>query len=207
MTIAEQTLADFGGLTVVYDADVLRPRPWTIAQSSWCADLLRTAPEGPVLELCAGVGHIGLAAVADGRRELVLVDVNPVACALARRNVEAAAMHARAEVREGAMDEVLGAAERFALIIADPPWVLSDEVGQFPDDPRIAIDGGEDGLELARMCCTFIEAHLIDEGSAVLQLGSTEQAASIGAYLAETSTLRVREVREYADGTLVRLTR
>ena len=207
MTVAEQMLADFGELTVVYDADVLCPRSWTIAQSTWCADILRTAPEGPVLELCAGVGHIGLAAVADGRRELVLVDLNPVACSLARRNVAAAVMCHRVEVREGAMDEVLVPGEKFAHVIADPPWVPTEGIGEFPEDPTLAIDGGPDGLAVARTCCAVIEAHLAEGGSAVMQLGSRAQAAAIAEHLEVTSTLRVRETRSYEGGVLLLMTR
>ena len=104
MTVVDLPLADFGGLTVMYDDRVLAPRPWTLAQSTWSAEILQSAPEGLVLELCAGVGHIGLAAVAEGRRELVLVDLNPVACALARVNADAALMGHRVEVRQGRMD-------------------------------------------------------------------------------------------------------
>lgn len=207
MTISELMLADFGDLTVAYDDRVLCPRPWTFAQSTWSAELLETAPEGPVLELCAGVGHIGLAAVAHGRRELVLVDLNPVACTLARRNAEAALMQHRVEVREGPMDEVVAPGEKFAHVIADPPWVRSDGIGEHPADPSIAIDGGADGLDLARMCCEVIEAHLAEGGTAVIQLGSDEQVAAIAQHLERTSTLRVRESRSYERGTLALLTR
>ena len=50
------------------------------------------------------------------------------------------------------MDEVLAPDERFALVIADPPWVPRAETGRFPEDPLLAIDGGDDGLDLARAC-------------------------------------------------------
>ena len=60
----------FGGLTIAYDDRVLRPREWTTAQSDWAAELMVTAPGGPVLELCSGAGHIGLLAVAASGRRL-----------------------------------------------------------------------------------------------------------------------------------------
>lgn len=207
MTVAELPLTDFAGLTVLHDSQVLAPRAWTVAQSTWSADLLRSAPAGPVLELCAGVGHIGLAAVAEGRRELVMVDLNPVACDFARRNAGAALMSHRVEVREGAMDEVVHPGEKYALIIADPPWVPSEGIGEFPDDPTLAIDGGPDGLDVARTCCAVVGAHLAEGGSAVMQLGSRAQAAAIAEHLEVTSTLRVRETRSYEGGVLVLLTR
>ena len=205
MTVVDLPLVDFGGLTVMYDDRVLTPRGWTLAQSWWSAEILPSAPDGRVLELCAGVGHIGLAAVAEGRRELVLVDLNPVACELARVNADAALMGHRVEVRQGRVDQVVAADERFALIIADPPWVLSADIASHPNDPAIAIDGGDDGLELARVCCDVIESHLVTGGSAILQLGNEDQACSIAEHLEQGSTLRVREVRTYERGVLARL--
>src|SRR5688572_7240491 len=63
VTSATETIA-FGPVTVTYDAGVLRPRPWTLAQAQWAAALLEGAPAGHVLELGCGAGHIGLAIAA-----------------------------------------------------------------------------------------------------------------------------------------------
>ncbi len=41
---------DFGRLRIAFDGRVLRPRPWTTNQSAWAAEILPTAPGGPVLE-------------------------------------------------------------------------------------------------------------------------------------------------------------
>ncbi|MGA8992804.1 MAG: methyltransferase, partial [Nocardioidaceae bacterium] len=64
----------FGGLAIAFDDRVLRPRPWTLAQSAWAAELAATVPAGPALELCSGAGHIGLAFAATSGRRLVMVD-------------------------------------------------------------------------------------------------------------------------------------
>jgi methylase of polypeptide subunit release factors len=196
----------FAGLEVWFDDRVLRPREWTQVQSDWAADLLADAPAGPVLELFAGVGHIGLAAVGAGRRELVMVDLNPVACDLARRNADAAGLGARVEIRQGRIDEVLHDDEIFPVIIADPPWVPTAGIGEFPEDPTIAIDGGEDGLALARIACDVVDRHLAPGGSAILQLGTVGQADQLDAHLEATgSSLRVVETRSFERGVLVRL--
>lgn len=201
--------APFGSLTVAFDDRVLEPREWTVAQSVWAAELQATAPDGPVLELCAGVGHIGLLSVSDSDRPLVLVDLNPVASALSAANVRAAALDERVEIRSGSMTDVLAPGEMFPVIIADPPWVESDGIGRFPEDPQIAIDGGADGLDLARMCCEVIDAHLAAGGSAVLQLGTQQQVDAIGDFLAHASTsaLRVTEVRTFERGVLALISR
>jgi methylase of polypeptide subunit release factors len=195
----------FGSLEIRYNREVLRPRGWTVAQSEWAADLLGRLPAGPVLELCAGVGHIGMLAVADRPRDLVLVDVDPVACAFASHNVGVAGLGARVQLRCGPVEEVIDPTERFALVIADPPWVPSDETDRHSDDPTLAIDGGEDGLEVARLCLTVAAAHLVDGGSMLMQLGDSDQASAIVAGLRSAPDLRLEHagMRAYDDGGVV----
>lgn len=176
---AEILRTTFGPLSIGYDRRVLEPRPWTTAQSAWASHLLGDAPEGPVLELCAGAGQIGLLAVASTDRRLVAVDADPVASMFTRMNAGEAGLADRVEARTGELQTVVGPDERFALVIADPPWVESARVPQFADDPVSAIDGGTDGLDLARACLHVAAAHLSPGGSVVLQVGGTEHVARI----------------------------
>ena len=198
----------FGPLAIAFDERVLRPREWTAAQSEWAADLMAAAPDGPVLELCAGAGHIGLLAVARSGRQLVCVDANPVACDFARANAVDAGMADRVEVREGRLETALAPDEQFPVVIADPPWVQSDQTSQFPEDPLAAIDGGADGLDVARACLSVIAAHLAPGGSAVLQLGTQAQADVLrGEPCFTDGRLVLAEVRQEERGVLVRLDR
>lgn len=196
---------DFGPLTIAYDERVLTPRPWTVLQSHWARELLDTAPPGPVLELCSGAGHIGLLAVHGTDRRLVCVDTDPIACDYARENAEVAGLGARVAVHQSALSS-FDADHGFGLIIADPPWVLSEHVTCFPADPVLAIDGGPDGLEVARECLAVIDRLLLPGGSALLQLGSVAQTGAIGDEL--PPGLRAAEVRaEPGHGLVVRLVR
>ena len=198
----------FGPLTIAFDQRVLRPRVWTLAQSEWAEELMVTAPGGAVLELCAGAGHIGLAAVAPTGRRLVCVDSSAVACDFARANAYSAQMADRVEVRQAPLESALAPDERFPVVIADPPWVPRAQTGDFPEDPLTAIDGGSDGLDVARACLVVIAGHLSDGGSAILQLGTTAQAEAL---LAEPcfidGTLAMTEVRQHVRGVLARIDR
>lgn len=189
----------FGPLRIEYDDAVLRPRAWTVLQSQWAAELLAERPEGDVLELCAGAGQIGLAVAATTRRRLVCVDASAAACRYARRNAETAGLTDLVEVRDGDMAAVVGLDERFAVVIADPPWVPSAETYRFPEDPPDAIDGGPDGLDAARDCLRVAAAHLLPDGVVLLQLGSREQADALGA---ESGGVRLAEVRQGAGGVV-----
>lgn len=196
----------FGSLRIAFDDRVLRPRQWTTAQSQWAAELLPHLPDGPVLELCAGAGQIGLLAVVDTNRKLVCVDADETACDFTRANAQAAEMTDRVQVRHDRLENALGPDELFPLIIADPPWVRRVDTDQFPEDPLSAIDGGEDGLDVARSCLAVIRQHLAPGGSAILQLGTADQADVLGRPESRHD-LTLGEVRQQARGVLMRIDR
>ena len=190
----------FGDLEIAYDEQVLAPRAWTALQARWAAELLAEAPPGPVLELCSGAGQIGLLALSKApERRLVCADESAAACDFARRNAEAAGLGDRVETRERDLAHAARPGERFVLVMADPPWVPSDETARHPEDPPRAIDGGPDGLDVARVCVRVASAHLVEGGAILLQLGSRAQAAALGAELDGVELVEVRE----GDGGVV----
>ncbi len=205
MTGLRRETIDFGGLQIVFDDRVLRPRTWTESQSRWAAEILPGLADGDVLELCSGAGQIGLLAVAKSRRRLVCVDISPAAAELTRANALSAGLHDRVEVREGRIDEVIADGEKFPLIIADPPWVRRAQTQRFPEDPLLAIDGGDDGMIVVRECVTAIALHLAIGGVALLQLGPDEQVPAVIRLLEHTG-LQPTETRDFGErGVLLRI--
>ncbi len=196
---------EFGPLTIRYDDRVLAPRPWTQTQARWARELLSDVPPGPVLELCCGVGHLGLLAVAGTGRRLVFVDVDPVACAYAASNAHAAGCGDLVDVRNLSV-EAFASDEVFALVVADPPWVRTDLVRCFPADPVLAIDGGADGLDRARDCIHVIDRQLHEDGAALLQLGSYAEAETLAAELPTTLVVAGTQA-EPGRGLIVHLVR
>lgn len=206
--VGMSTCTAFGSLQITFDDRVLRPREWTTAQSLWAAELLPGLPPGAVLELCAGAGQIGLLAVAGTTRSLVCIDASEAAGDFTAANAHAAGMTDRVEVRTARLEEALAVDEAFPLIIADPPWVPRLETGRFPEDPLTAIDGGDDGLDVARACLSVIGDHLVTGGSALLQLGTTEQVQVLARETAVASGgLAVGEIRQFDRGVVVRIDR
>lgn len=177
-------VVDFDPLLIEYDERLLTPRPWTRMQSQWAAEVVDGAGDGPILELCSGAGHIGLEAARVSGRGLVCVDQNPVAAEFTERNAARAGLSDQVRTRTASVQEALDEGEVFAVAIADPPWVLSDAVGSFPEDPLLAIDGGPDGLVVARACVDACLGHLPPGGSLLVQLGNDEQADRLAAHAA-----------------------
>jgi release factor glutamine methyltransferase len=153
----EQVLgwAEFCGLRIAVDPGVFIPRRRTEFLVRRAAALARPAPSRPVLvDLCCGSGAVGAAlAAALGQVELYAVDIDPAAVVCARRNVAAAG----GRVYEGDLYRPLPAAlrDRVTIVVANTPYVPSEEVGLLPPEarihePRVALDGGTDGLGVLR---------------------------------------------------------
>lgn len=196
----------FGPVDITYDERVLEPRAWTLAQSRWAVELAEGAAPGPLLELCAGAGHIGLAAAVLADRDLVQVEMDPWAAGHAEANACRAGWAERVEVRVGAIADVLGEGERFPLVIADPPYLRTDAVGRYPEDPRLAIDGGHDGLAVVRQCLDAAVRVLPPGGPLVLQVAGPRQADEV-AGLAVATGLVAKETRVVDDERAVLLLR
>lgn len=193
----------FGPLEIAFDDDdVLTPRGWTIEQARWAIEVSPSLPDGPVLELCCGAGHIGLVVAVETGRALVQVDDDVAACGYARRNADAAGV--ASDVRCAAIDDAVGSDERFAVIVADPPYVPSDQTDRFDADPDHAIDGGTDGLAVARRCLDLAATCVLPGGAVLIQAGGARQAETLAGE-ATTRGLRRLDVRTFGPDRAVLL--
>jgi release factor glutamine methyltransferase len=184
----------FGPVEIEYDARVLEPRPWTLLQSEWAAALAFGAEPGPMLELCAGAGHIGLAAAVLAGRDLVQVEADEAAAGFAVRNAARAGWSARTQVRMGDLRTAVRPDERFPIVIADPPYLPSADVARWPADPPTAIDGGPDGLDLVRACLAVAASQLTPDGVVLLQVAGERQAGEVTHIVDRDPALGLRRV-------------
>ena len=150
--------AEFCGLRIAVDPGVFIPRRRTEFLVRRAAALARRDPTPPravvVVDLCCGSGAVGAALAASlGRAELHAADIDPAAVRCARRNVAAAG----GRVYQGDLYGPLPARlrGRVDILAANVPYVPSGDVGLLPaearaHEPRVALDGGADGLDVLR---------------------------------------------------------
>lgn len=167
---------EFWGLPLEVDAHVLVPRPdtETVVEVARATRADRAAP-CRVLDLCTGSGAIALALAKElPAATVVATEVSPEAAAIARRNAARNGVAERVDVREGDLFAPV-AGERFDLIVSNPPYIatavlatLSAEVRR---EPRLALDGGADGLAFYDRICAEAAAHLEPGGALVVEHG------------------------------------
>jgi len=169
-------------------------RPWARPPVSPPGDI--------VVDLCCGAGAVGAAlAAAVSQLEVHAVDIDPAAAACARRNLEGFG----GRVYEGDLFDPLPPAlrGRVAIIVANVPYVPTDEMRLLPaearaHEPRVALDGGPDGLDLLRRVAAGAPAWLAPGGHLLIETSERQAPSAVAAFVA--SGLRAR-VESSADPT------
>ena len=198
----------FGGLRILVEPGVFVPRRRTELLAS--AATARARPRAVVVDLCCGTGAVGaVVATAVPEVELWAADLDPVAVACARRNLEPLG----GRVVAGDLFAPLPAAlrGRVDVLAVNAPYVPTDAIALMPPEARdhearLALDGGDDGVVVHRRVAAEAPAWLAPGGVLLVET-SEEQASLTGAALV-ASGLVVEVLRdEERDATVVAGTR
>jgi release factor glutamine methyltransferase len=188
----------FRGLTVRVTGDALVPRPETELLAGWALELMPPTPCPCVIDVGTGSGCIACALAAERPQARVLaVDVSSTAAALARDNVEALGLEARVSVHVGDLFAALPPDVRADVVVSNPPYLpsaliptLAAEVSRH--DPRLALDGGDDGLAIIRRLVADAPAHLAPGGWLVLETAGGEQVATVETLMRHAGFVSIR---------------
>lgn len=189
--------AEFCGLRILVEPGVFVPRRRTevLAREA----VVRAGGAGPapvVVDLCCGTGAVGvvLARALPGL-ELYASDVEGAAVRCAQRNIGG-----HGEVLQGDLDEPLpaGLAGRVDVLVANVPYVPSAEIGLLPaearlHEPRVTLDGGDDGLRVLARVATVAPRWLATGGSLLCETSERQADTAREVFEAQglTSTLLV----------------
>jgi release factor glutamine methyltransferase len=193
--------AEFRGLRIAVASGVFVPRQRSEFLVSIARSYLQdtSLPERIVVDLCCGSGAVGVALVSevDGV-ELHAADIDPAAVRCARRNLDAiggtasdagGGVRRRAGGNTGGGSVYLGDLDaplptclhgRVRVLVANAPYVPTDSIALMPPEarlhePLIALDGGDDGLDIARRVATVAPRWLAPGGHVLIET-STSQA-------------------------------
>jgi len=167
---------EFWSLPFTVTGDVLDPRPDSETLIEAAVERMKGRPVRRVLDLGTGSGCLLIALLTEfSQADGLGIDISPKALAIARQNAKRNRVHCRAAFRQGGWDAALG--ERFDIIVSNPPYIpsadiegLAEEVRDF--EPRLALDGGETGLDPYPAILALLPDLLADSGLAVLEFGA-----------------------------------
>jgi release factor glutamine methyltransferase len=193
----------FAGLRIEIDAGVFVPRQRTAFLAEQA--IARVRPDEVLVDLCCGAGAVGAAVVAaEPTVDLHAVDVDPVAAACARRNL---APNRSVYCGDLFAPLPIGLRGRVGMVLANAPYVPTAAIATMPSEardfePRIALDGGPDGLDVHRRICAEVGAWLAPGGRLLIET-SAEQSATTRS-LARAAGLTAEISRdEERDATVV----
>jgi release factor glutamine methyltransferase len=166
---------EFFGLDFLITPDVLVPRPETEILVEAAIDILADVEAANVCEIGVGSGCISIAIVknvvdAHGAG----VDISEAALAVARRNAEMHGVAGRLVLEKGNVFD--GVSGSFDLIVSNPPYVPAADIGALQAEvrefePHLALDGGDDGLDIVRQMIRDSPDHLKPGGTLLMEIG------------------------------------
>ena len=133
-----------------------------------------------VLDLCTGSGCLAILAARHFPHAAIdAVDVSKDALAVARRNVVDHGLQDRIALHRGDLFAPL-AGKRYDLIISNPPYVDAEGMAALPREcraePKIAFDGGDNGIDIVRRILDDAKAHLNPQGGLLCEVGRCQPA-------------------------------
>ncbi len=165
---------DFCGCKIKVDERVLIPRPETELLVRQALAALKDGDS--MLDLCTGSGAIAVAVAVEAAKKknvtIVGADISEDALEVARENArinQASVTFVKADLFDG----IRG---KFDLITANPPYIKSGEIVSLDQEvrdfePRIALDGGEDGLDFYRRIAERIRRYIVRGGMCIMECG------------------------------------
>ena len=184
---------------------VLIPRPDTETLVLETLNRMKGMSNPHILELGTGSGCVAVALAANHKTCRVLaIDASPDAAELTRRNAKANRVDDRVTVLVGDLFDPVPAGSTFDAIVSNPPYISQGEYETLAADirdhePRMALDGGPDGLAFYRRIASKAEAYVKTGGWIVLEIGETQADAVISLFPNEKG-FDVRPVVKDAGG-------
>jgi release factor glutamine methyltransferase len=177
--------AEFHGLRIAVEPGVFVPRRRTeflVGQA-----LARAPHASVVVDLCCGSGAVGaaLAAALGGTVELHAADIDPAAVRCARRNVAPYGGRVHAGDLFAALPGDLRG--RVGILAANVPYVPTGDVALLPaeardHEPRTALDGGPDGLDVLRRVAAEAPRWLASGGCLLVETSERQAPAAVEAF-------------------------
>ena len=197
---------EFYGLKLTVTPDVLIPRDDTCAVAQLAIKQAIFLPQDPrILDLCCGSGCIGLAVaskVKDAR--VTLADLSREALQIAKKNVVQNKMTGHVScVQADALSKPSAFLGKFDLIVSNPPYITAREMAQLPRsvaeyEPRMALFGGEDGLDFYRSIAANYSSALKPGGYLCFEFGQG-QGDDVCAILEQNGYTILERTRDYND--------
>ncbi|MBU0944925.1 MAG: peptide chain release factor N(5)-glutamine methyltransferase [Proteobacteria bacterium] len=201
---------EFWSLDFFVSPDVLIPRPETelLLEKSLAFYKKKKETSGLILDLCCGSGVIAVVLARELDRPVIAVDLSFKAISLARENAKRHNVAHLISFVQADLFAAIAPRPVFSLVLSNPPYIsaealeqgLQAEVGLY--EPRLALDGGEKGMEIIRKIRKELPARLLPGAGFFMEIGADQGNEVLSLFSAEkkeTSPFSFQEIsQDYA---------
>ena len=197
---------EFYGLDLIVTPDVLIPRDDTCAVASLAIQQSLFLDSKPrILDLCTGSGCIGLAIASRVKdAKVTLADLSQEALAVAKQNIVLHHLTGRVScVKANALEAPPAFMGKFDLIVSNPPYITTQDMLELPHsvagfEPRMALHGGDDGLDFYRAIAQNYASALKPGGYLCFEFGD-DQGDDVCAILEANGYTILERAKDYND--------
>ena len=172
---------EFMKLNFLVTKDVLIPRPDTEILVEEVIKIAENIPNPVILDLCTGSGAIAVSLAKYIKNvHICAIDISSKAIELAKKNAELNGVKNNIEFIESNMFDKIKD-KKFDIIVSNPPYIETETIKKLSKDvqnePRIALDGGKDGLDFYRKIADNGYKYLNRQGYICLEIGYNQRIA------------------------------
>ena len=192
--------SEFCGLKLKVDSRVLAPRFETEVLATTALEIIGDGENKAVLDLCTGSGCIAAYLAKNSAASVTASDISEDALEVARQNLKGLGADV---VCADMFDGIDG---KFDLVVSNPPYIRTGDIALLQKEvtcqPRIALDGGEDGLRFYRVIADRVKDHLAPGGVVAVEVGY-DQAQAVCALLGKVGSTSVKKDLDGKDRIVI----
>ena len=186
---------EFMGIDFIVNENVLIPQPDTEILVEKTIKILNEYIKPKVLDLCTGSGAIAVSIAENIKEaEVYASDISNEALDVARTNDK------QNKIKFINSDLFHNIEEQFDVIVSNPPYIKTEEIKtlskEVQNEPKLALDGGQDGLYFYREIINQAHKHLISKGYLCLEIGEDQKEEVVN--LIKTSQMYTN-IKTYKD--------
>lgn len=198
----------FYGLDFRVEKGILVPRPDTEILVEEAIIEIDKKEYKSAIDMCTGSGCIGISIAKNSSiKNVTMVDISDIAIKVANENIIANEVDKKCQVVKSNLFEKLNKRKKVDCIFSNPPYIKTWDISTLDEvvknEPKLALDGGDDGLDFYRKIISEARSYLKENGMLILEIGY-DQAAEVKKILRQYKEYKnIKVIKDYGDNERV----